>query len=146
MNDPEKELLVLLEGAWSLEEKLKDEKLEFIRVRRPDEQLAKPTIFTDHREGSQTPIASDPTVLEGDYIALIGVQRKAKDSSISEIGTAKDDKWSMIEEVQRILREEALPAGWVWAYISRFLNRDDYGFSPPIMEEELTVLIKYTRM
>lgn len=145
MNDPEMELLQLLKEKWSLTGELDAGKMDFIRARRPVEQVLKPTVYTDHREGSQNPIGSSLVVLEGDYLALVGIQNKARGSSVTEIEVAKDDQWSMWEEVERILGEEALPSGWKWAYVPKFANRDDYGSAPPIVAEELTVLIKYMR-
>lgn len=145
MNNPEKELLELLEAEWSLTGDLDKDNLDFIRSQRPSEQVLRPTIYVDHGDAVQKPIGSSLSVLEGDYLAFVTVQKKATDYTIEAVESAKDTEFDMQEEIQRILGEATLPDNWKWAYASRTTNRDDYIASPPVMAEELSVLIKYMR-
>jgi len=144
MKDLENELLTLLSTKWSLTTGvMAATNIEFHRGIKEPEKIVKPQVRVQHQRLDQAPQGASAEFLEGTGSELVIIQVKAKKGTISEIETAKENKWIGMKEVDRILREETLPTGWIEAYVVDSVCMDSLIESPPIMEEQLRVLIKY---
>jgi len=147
LNDLEKELLEYLEKKWALKEDLKKKNVSFHRAVKEPEDIVKPDLNVQHSRLSQSPIGAKADSLEGADSELIIIRVKAKSERVKDIHYAKELKWKMMSEVDRILREGSkngtLPSGWEDAYVSTSDCFDNLAFKPPIMEERLAVRIIY---
>jgi len=146
LNDPESELKTLLETEWSLTNDYAKENIRFHRGYVDPKIIRKPQIIIGHVRANQSLLPEiSISQLEGDYRASITVYVWCKDRAIESQESAKDGKWTMMEEIQRILAKETLPSEWQWAYVEAHENRDEPLLEPPLMGEHLIVFIKYVR-
>lgn len=144
MSDFEKELKDFLETNWTTTGTIKKTDVNFhygykkpvqIRPKKMDVQVGYLRHSQVLHDGSGD--------IEGDGgLTVLLTVRSARDTTAS-VQTAKATRTLMRDEVQRILKEVALPSGWEWAYVSSFENRDLPDKEPPYIRELLTVTVKY---
>jgi len=147
MNDPEKDLCELLKEKWALTGSLAKERISFHRGYLEPKLITKPTIICGHVRADQKMLPETALIqLEGECLASATVYVWSKNRSISSQEKAKDRKWSMMEEIQRILAKETLPSSWEWSYVISYENRDEPALDPPLMGEHLIIFIKYVRV
>jgi len=147
MKDPETELLTLLTENWALTGSYSKKNIRFHRAYVDPKLLRpKPQVIVGHVRAQQEMLPETAMVqLHGEYRVTATVYVWSQDSSIPKQEDAKDGKWTIMEEIQRILKEATLPSGWEWAYVEAHENRDEPLLSPPLMGEHLIVFVKYTR-
>jgi len=147
MNDPEKELCKLLKEKWSLKGDLMQRRISFHRGYLEPKLITKPTIICGHVRADQRMLPETALIqLEVECLVSATVYIWSENRSISAQEKAKDLKWSMMEEIQRILAKEALPSGWEWAYVVSHENRDEPALDPPLMGEHLIIYVKCVRL
>ena len=118
MNDFEAELLALINTQWKASDPAKAD-IDFHRGLKKPEKIVKPQVALQHFGGSQSPLGSKRTELDGRDRETVVVQVKAVNSSVSRIEAAKTTKWKMMKEIDRILRLEELPTSWISAWVEK---------------------------
>jgi len=145
----EKDLLDLLKTNWALAAPLDTANIVFTRSYKPEELRErgewKPIVAVAGYAYDQRELVGPEPAQEGwarirTHIVLWAATRKD-----SDIETVKDDRDSMVEEIDRILKSATLPSGWRAGYVSSGRGREDLDISPPRVEEELEVEVLYYR-
>ena len=154
MDDLEKTLLTtILKGNWALTNDLAKAKITFTRTVYRAEgggTFETPRIEVTHGLGSP-PARREQEVSEiFDYYATIRVYKWSKGTDDTDITTAKDVKWQMMEEVKRIIGlydpktgSKDLPTNWKDILVTTFRSIDVTELKRPLLGEEFTVRIKF---
>jgi len=143
MRDFEDELRTLVRDKWSLTGNLARKKLLFTTSILSPEEIVKKTLEFHLMGGSQRPLSAQVGSAEGDARVGVLIRVKAKSESRKAIEEAKKSKADMRIELDRIVRKETLPTDWEFALLERWDNRDSRVFTPPLIQDEVIVRIKY---
>jgi len=143
MRNFEDELRTLVRDRWSLTGDLARKKLLFTTSILSPEEIVKKTLEFHGIGGSQRLLSAQVGSAEGDAGVGVFIRVKAKSQSQKAIEEAKKFKANMRIELDRIVRKEELPTGWEFALVERWVNRDSRVFTPPLIQDEVTVRIKY---
>jgi len=147
MANLEKQLRDLLYNNWSLlEPYAKDTNIIFNYGYMREEQIPskKMVIQIGHLRESQNLLHSGGS-LEGEALLTAKILVRAKQDKVSDIESAKDKKFTIKDEIERILLEATLPSDWVHAFIQNSENTDLPDYEPPIISELMSILVKYIR-